>query len=169
MSLCVHSSAGAKRLASAFGIKKSVALLAMAGFVALGSGCTQTPPDYRLQVTAPAYQGGDAQKGEKLYEDNCTQCHTIRPGSNKKGPQLLGVYMAPSAQLKDYKYSEAMSHANWIWDAKTLDKYIADPEAVLPDTRMLSDPMPSTQDRQDIIAYLSTLGHDAPPVPEEKK
>lgn len=141
----------------------------IATMTALGAGCTPTPPDYRAQVTAPVYEAGDAMKGEVLYEDLCSQCHTLKPGSNKKGPQLVGIYMAPSAQLKDYKYSEALEQANLVWDAKTLDSYIADPVKVLADTRMLSDPVPDAKDRQDIIAYLSTLGREAPPVTEGNK
>lgn len=155
-------------VATFFG-KKLTGLLLISFIAALSSGCTPTPPDHRGQVTAPVYEAGDVRQGEKLYEDLCSQCHTLRPGSNKKGPQLVGVYMAPSAQLNDYKYSEAMEQANWVWDADTLDSYIADPEAVLADTKMLSDPIASAEDRQDIIAYLSTLGRDAPPVAEEEK
>ena len=149
--------------------KKLTGLLFISSVAAVGTGCTPTPPDYRAQVTAPVYEAGDAKNGEKLYEELCSQCHTLRPGSNKKGPQLVGVYMAPSAQLNDYKYSEVMEQANWVWDADTLDSYIEDPEAVLADTKMLSDPVPNAEDRQDVIAYLSTLGRDAPPVAEEEK
>ncbi len=154
--------------ATCFG-KKLSGLMLISLLAVLSTGCTPTPPDHRAQVTAPVYEAGDASNGEKLYEDLCSQCHTLRPGSNKKGPQLVGVYMAPSAQLKDYKYSAAMEQANLVWDADTLDPYIEDPEAVLADTKMLSDPIPSAQDRQDIIAYLSTLGREAPPVAEEEK
>lgn len=150
-------------------VKKLSVSLLLSGLTALSVGCTPTPPDHRAQVIAPVYEAGDSYRGEQLYEDQCSQCHTLKPGSNKKGPQLIGVYMAPSAQLKDYKYSEALEKAHWVWDAKTLDSYIADPEAVLADTRMLSDPIPNAKDRQDIIAYLSTLGREAPPVAEETK
>lgn len=158
----------APNLVATFFGKKISGMLLISFIAVLSSGCTPTPPDHRVQVTAPVYESGDARNGEKLYEELCSQCHTLRPGSNKKGPQLVGVYMAPSAQLKDYKYSEAMEQANWVWDADTLDSYIEDPEAVLADTRMLSDPVPSAEDRQDIIAYLSTLGRDAPPVAEDE-
>lgn len=149
-------------------LKKIAGLVLMATPLLLTTGCSRTPPDHRAQVTAPIYEEGNSKRGEQLYEDLCSQCHTLRPGSNKKGPQLVGVYMAPSAQLKDYKYSGEMENTNWVWDPETLDPYIADPEAVLPDTRMLSDPIPNAQDRQDIIAYLSTLGRDAPPDLEEQ-
>ena len=67
--------------------KKLTGLFLISSVAAVGTGCTPTPPDYRAQVTAPAYEAGDARNGEKLYEELCSQCHTLRPGSNKKGPQ----------------------------------------------------------------------------------
>ncbi|PNK60273.1 c-type cytochrome [Psychrobacter sp. FDAARGOS_221] len=149
-------------------LKKSLLAISATAMLAM-TGCTPTPPDHRAQVLAPVYEGGDSLNGKKLYAEYCEQCHTLKPGSNKKGPQLVGVYMAPSGQLEDYKYSDAMSATDWTWDAETLDTYIADAEAALPNTRMLSDPLPEAEYRQDIIAYLSTLGRDPIPEPEQEK
>lgn len=128
------------------------------------TACEKTPPDYRAEVTLPEYTAGDALKGKLLYKDACTQCHQLTPGLNKKGPQLLNVYGAPAAELKDYNYSQSLQNTGWTWDAETLDTYIADPVKVLPDSKMLSDPMPDASERTDIIAYLSTL---RAPVPVE--
>lgn len=121
------------------------------------SGCEHTPPDSRAPVTLPPYTQGDADRGSLIYKDACSQCHQLNPGHNKKGPQLMNVYGAPAAILKDYDYSEALRTSNWVWDAKTLDSYIADAPKALPNSKMLSDPMPDAQERADVIAYLSTL------------
>ena len=128
------------------------------------TACEKTPPDYRAEVTLPEYTAGDAVKGKLLYKDACTQCHQLTPGLNKKGPQLLNVYGAAAAELKDYNYSQSLQNTGWTWDAETLDTYIADPVKVLPDSKMLSDPIPNATERTDIIAYLSTL---RAPVPTE--
>lgn len=128
------------------------------------TACEKTPPDYRAEVTLPEYTAGDAVKGKLLYKDACTQCHQLTPGLNKKGPQLLNVYGARAAELEDYNYSQSLQETGWTWDAETLDTYIADPVKVLPDSKMLSDPMPNATERTDIIAYLSTL---RAPVPAE--
>lgn len=131
------------------------------------TACERVPPDYRDPVTLPLYTSGNAERGAIIYKEACAQCHQLNPGLNKKGPQLMNIYGAPAATLADYKYSEALSDTGWIWDAKTLDPYIADPKKVLADSKMLADPMPDAKERTDVIAYLSTLRMAAPVVTED--
>lgn len=140
-------------------------LCSLVGLAVL-SGCKKVPPDYRPEVSLPVFTEGDAGKGELIYEDACAQCHRLKAGLNKKGPQLMNIYGAKAALLNDYKYSKALTESNWTWDAKTLDYYIADVDKALPDSKMLADPMPDARERADVIAYLSTL-REVPPVIEE--
>jgi cytochrome c len=44
------------------------------------------------------------------------------------------------------------------WDAATLDRYIADPKAAVPGTRMSVPPLRDDQERADVIAYLVRSG-----------
>ena len=69
----------------------------------------------------------------------------------------MNIYGAPAAELADYDYSAALKNSGWVWDAETLDPYIADAQKAMPDSKMLSDPMPDADERADVIAYLSTL------------
>ena len=128
-----------------------------------------TPPDHRSPVTLPLYTEGDADNGAIIYKDACGQCHQLNAGLNKKGPQLMNIYGAPAAELKDYTYSEGLKKSGWIWDAKTLDPYIADAEKAMPNSKMLSNPMPDAKERADVVAYLSTLRAAAPIVEDDKK
>ncbi|WP_227677464.1 c-type cytochrome [Psychrobacter ciconiae] len=130
------------------------------------SGCKKVPPDYRPEVSLPVFTEGDADKGALIYDDACAQCHQLKAGFNKKGPQLMNIYGAKAGLLNDYKFSKALSESGWVWDAKTLDHYIADVDKALPDSKMLADPMPDARERADVIAYLSTL-REVPPVIEE--
>ena len=50
-----------------------------------------------------------------------------------------------------------MKQANIVWDAKTLDAYLADPQKVVPGNKMPFPGLKTDQDRADVIAYLSTL------------
>lgn len=146
---------------------RAVTLLGLSlAAVSLLTGCKKPPPDYRSEVTLPVFSGGDADKGELVFDDACAQCHQLKAGSNKKGPQLMNVYGAPAAQLKDYKYSQALSQSGWVWDANTLDHYIADVDKAIPDSKMLADPMPDARERADVIAYLSTLREVPPKIVE---
>lgn len=133
------------------------------------SACEQVPPDHRAPVTLPLYTEGDADNGALIYQDACGQCHQLNAGLNKKGPQLMNIYGAPAAELEDYNYSEGLTTSGWVWDAKTLDPYIADAEKAMPDSKMLSDPMPDASERADVIAYLSTLRAPAPTTEDEAK
>lgn len=135
--------------------------------VLLLAACEKTPPDHRAPVTLPLYTEGDADNGSIIYKDACGQCHQRNAGLNKKGPQLMNIYGAPAAQLKDYTYSKGLVASGWVWDAETLDPYIADAQKTMPDSKMLSDPMPDAKERADIIAYLSTLRAAAPTVTDD--
>jgi len=135
--------------------------------VLLLAACEKTPPDHRAPVTLPLYTEGDADNGSIIYKDACGQCHQRNAGLNKKGPQLMNIYGAPAAELKDYTYSKGLKDSGWIWDAETLDPYIADAQKAMPDSKMLSDPMPDAKERADIIAYLSTLRAAAPTVTDD--
>ena len=135
--------------------------------VLLLAACEKTPPDHRAPVTLPLYTDGDADNGSIIYKDACGQCHQRNAGLNKKGPQLMNIYGAPAAELKDYTYSEGLENSGWVWDAETLDPYIADAQKAMPDSKMLSDPMPDAKERADIIAYLSTLRAAAPTVTDD--
>ncbi len=128
----------------------------------LFGGCARTPPDYRPEVTLPKYSEGDAIRGRVIFEEACAQCHQLTPGLNKKGPQLMNIYGAKSAQLTDYDYSDGLKAAGWIWSADKLDPYIEDNEKVITDSKMLADPMPDASERADVIAYLSTLRAPVP-------
>ena len=143
-------------------IVKKYQLGAMFAALLLLSACEKTPPDYRAPVTLPLYTEGDADNGALIYQDACGQCHQLNPGLNKKGPQLMNIYGAHVGELEDYTYSEGLKTSGWVWDAETLDAYIADAEKAVPDSKMLSDPMPDAKERADVIAYLSTLRAPVP-------
>lgn len=149
-------------------IVKKYQLLGMLAAALLLSACEKIPPDYRAPVTLPLYTEGDADNGALIYKDACGQCHQLNPGLNKKGPQLMNIYGAPAAKLADYTYSEGLKASDWVWDAQTLDTYIADAEKAMPDSKMLADPMPDAKERADVIAYLSTLRAAAPIVENDK-
>ncbi|MGO2212847.1 c-type cytochrome [Psychrobacter alimentarius] len=136
--------------------------------ILLLTACDHTPPDHRAPVTLPVYTKGDVRKGATIYKEACGQCHQLNAGLNKKGPQLMNIYGAPAAQLKDYTYSEGLAQSGWVWNAETLDPYIADAQKAMPNSKMLSDPMPDIKERTDLIAYLSTLRAAAPVVENNK-
>ena len=108
-----------------------------------------------LAISVPAYAQGDAAAGEKLFA-HCAPCHSNKPGENKFGPSLAGVFGRKSGTEPGYNYSSAMKGANVTWDEKTLDEYLQGPGKFVKGTRMVYF-VPDEKDRQDIIAYLKTV------------
>ncbi len=124
----------------------SVTLLALA---AAGCGDKAPPP-------ATAQERGFAEFRA------CAVCHARTDPADPRtmkliGPSLFGVVDAPSARLSEYDYSPAMRRAVLIWDEARLDAFIAEPQAVVPGTRMSFPGEPDAQRRAAIIAYLKTL------------
>ena len=104
-------------------------------------------------LTAAAHAEGDAVRGEAHFKE-CAACHKLAAGANEVGPSLHGVFSRKAGELGDFRYSPAMKRSGIIWTAETLDKYIADPQALIPANRMPYAGMATAGDRADLIAYL---------------
>jgi cytochrome c len=52
--------------------------------------------------------------------------------------------------------------AGLVWDADTLERYVADPESVVAGTSMSAPPLRDKQERTDLIAYLALSGRYRP-------
>jgi cytochrome c len=110
-----------------------------------------------LFATLSASAAGDPQAGEGVFKKTCALCHNIEEGKNKIGPSLHAVIGRHSASVADFQYSEAMKKADKTWDAATLDEYLANPRGLVPGTKMIYPGLKSDQDRQNLIAYLTSL------------
>lgn len=101
---------------------------------------------------------GDAEAGKLAFNNACRTCHSVKEGDNRLGPNLHAV-IGREAGSEDYAYSSALAGWDRVWDAATLDRFIADPEAVIPGNKMKPyTGMSDAGTRADIIAYLSEAG-----------
>jgi len=114
-------------------------------------------------LSATALAQGDATKGKGAFA-KCGICHQVGPGAKTLvGPELNGVVGRKAASVADYSmYSAGMKklgEQGFVWDEQNLDKWIADPKAMIPDSPMaLAFPgIPDAGERADIIAYLKTI------------
>lgn len=110
-----------------------------------------------LTLPAIARADGDAAAGKAVFQKNCTLCHSPDKGVNKLGPSLWNVAGQPAAEVPNYTFSEAIKNAHITWDDATLDKWLTNPRAMVPGTKMIFPGLPNAQDRQNVIAYLKTL------------
>jgi len=106
-------------------------------------------------VIAAAAPGlaADAGRGEQLFVE-CASCHTLEKGVHNVGPSLAGLFQRKAGTFDDYRYSPAMKRSNITWTAEELDKFIADPQMIVPANRMPYAGMTNATDRADLIAYL---------------
>ncbi len=104
-----------------------------------------------------AYQSADLSNGEAKFAI-CRSCHTTAEGGeDMTGPNLWGVFGRKAGSKAGFSYSDDMKNAGWTWDADHLDKWITNPRAVLPGTKMTYVGMANEKDRIDLIAYLKTI------------
>jgi len=106
----------------------------------------------------------DATSPEELaFNNHCRECHTVDPGDNRIGPTLYDIVGRRAGSLAGFpNYSSAVQDSGIVWNASTLDKWIANPSAFLPDNNMAPFAgVTAAKDRALIIAYLTSKSPDA--------
>ena len=108
-----------------------------------------------LSGAALAQDGVDAEEAQLAFNNHCRTCHTTREGDNRLGPTLHNVIGREAGSVPGFGYSSAMKDAGITWNEETLDRYIENPDAVVPGNNMkpysgISDPA----ERAKIIAHL---------------
>src|SRR5262249_46350625 len=99
--------------------------------------------------------------GQLLFNNACRTCHTLREGDNRLAPNLHGIIGRKAGSLSGYGYSEAMKKADLVWDKATLDRFIANPDQVVPGHNMRPyGGMASAEDRATLVAYLEAGGRN---------
>ena len=106
-----------------------------------------------LGVVLPACAQDAAADGRALYEKNCAACHSV--DSNRVGPAHRGVFGRKAGLAPGFRYSEALKRSNVVWDAQTLDAWLANPERVIPGQKMYAD-FDDPAVRAAIIEFLRT-------------
>jgi cytochrome c len=107
-------------------------------------------------------QGGDAASGQQVFNNACRTCHTTREEDNRLGPHLYNITGREAGSVPGYDYSSAMKGAGFLWDKAKLERFIADPDELVPGNRMKPySGLASAADRARIVTFLQsvTAGH----------
>ena len=108
---------------------------------------------------------GNAALGERAYQ-KCYSCHALEAGAgNLQGPTLHRIVGRPIAAEAGFAYSPGMrrfagQHPRWTPDL--LDRYVADPEALVPGTSMSFHGIADAKERKALIDYLERAAGRAP-------
>jgi cytochrome c len=103
-------------------------------------------------LATPAF-AADANHGKELFTA-CLACHTER--ADALGPSLKGVVGRKAGSLEDFRYSNAMKRAGFVWDETNLRDYLRDPQAKVKGNRMPFSGFPNESDADDVVTYLTT-------------
>lgn len=102
-------------------------------------------------------QNAAAESGADVFTDNCSPCHSPEAGINKQGPSLFGVVGREAGTEPGYLYTPMTKESGLVWTTTNLDTFIANPQAVVPGTKMLFPGLKNDADRKALIGYLATL------------
>jgi cytochrome c len=110
-----------------------------------------------LLIFAAAFAGvahaQDAARGRELYEARCGGCHSVE--ADRIGPRHAGLFGRRAGSVRGYDYSPALAASKVLWSADTLERWLADPERLIPGQRM-NYRVNEARDRADLVAFLRT-------------
>jgi cytochrome c len=102
-----------------------------------------------------AHAQDDARAAQLAFNNHCRTCHVTDEGDHRLGPSLYGVIGRDAGSAPGFGYSSAMADAGIVWDEATIERFITNPEAVVPGNNM--KPFTGVADaaeRAKIIAHL---------------
>ena len=113
---------------------------------------------YALSSSSSLSQDGASQEQQQVFNNACRSCHTIREGDNRLGPNLFKVVGRKAGSLPNYNYSTAMKGADFDWDEEKLERFIANPDEVVPGNNMKPyGGLASADERRKVVAFLRSV------------
>ncbi|MFY9837659.1 MAG: c-type cytochrome [Xanthobacteraceae bacterium] len=101
-----------------------------------------------------AFSDGNPTRGQRVF-GACAACHSLQPEQNMTGPSLAGIWNRKAGSLASFnRYSPALQSANIVWNDKTLDDWITDPQHLVPGNQMTFDGIKDARQRADLLAFL---------------
>lgn len=88
-------------------------------------------------ISAPAPSQGATDAGARAFQ-RCSACHSLQ-SDDEVAPRLNDVFGRRAGAVRGFAYSDAMKAAGrrgLVWDAPTLERFLTDPDAVVPGTTM---------------------------------
>jgi cytochrome c len=103
------------------------------------------------QSTSGPVTAGDPVRGKDVFNKRCTGCHALE--ADREGPRLQGVFGRAAGSVPGYSYSPALKKAHIVWNADTLDRWLADPDSIVPGNNMEFH-VAKAEERRDLVRFL---------------
>ena len=79
---------------------------------------------------------GNANNGQRIF-GTCAACHSLEPNRSMTGPSLADLWNRKAGSLASFpRYSSALKSSAIVWNDKTLDDWIKDPQHLIPGNEM---------------------------------
>jgi len=99
-------------------------------------------------------QTGDAARGERVFRA-CAPCHSLEPDRNMTGPSLAELWNRKAGTLPSFsRYSSALKESGIMWNDKSLDAWLADPQHFVAGNTMTFPGVKDERQRADLLAFL---------------
>jgi cytochrome c len=130
----------------------------------LRAAAAEVQPDAAPTEAAPtetaAADPALAAAGEKVFK-KCAACHKVGEGAKHgTGPALNGIVGAAAGAAEGFKYSKPLADlaaGGLVWDAASLHAFLENPKGFAKGTKMSFAGLKKPEDRDAVIAYLSTF------------
>jgi cytochrome c len=100
------------------------------------------------------FSEGNATRGQRVF-GACAACHSLQPDQSMTGPSLAGLWNRRAGSLASFsRYSAALQSANIVWNDKTLDEWVTDPQHLVPGNEMTFAGIKEARQRADLLAFL---------------
>jgi cytochrome c len=130
-----------------------------------GAPAAANPESVGKQVVA-LLPKANAENGKAIFK-KCHACHVSEKGKTPTvGPNLWDVVNRPKASYPGFSYSEGMKAKGGDWTFEELGRFLHNPKAYIPGTKMVFTGLPTPNDEADVIAYLATLADTPVPLPK---
>jgi cytochrome c len=108
-----------------------------------------------ILVSSPLLAQQDSlARGERDFRV-CAPCHSLEPDRNMTGPSLAGLWGRKAGFLPSFeRYSDALKASGIVWDDRSLDGWLTDPDRMVPDNQMPFNGIKNPKDRADLLAFL---------------
>ena len=119
---------------------------------ALGCALIGLPWVAQAQFTIPTV--APVADGATLFARQCGTCHVATEGGGpRQGPTLHGVFGRKAGIVPGFAYTAGYAESGIVWNEASLDKYLTNPQAVLPGS-IMAYRQSDLAVRQTIIAWL---------------
>ena len=122
----------------------------------------------RSLVWSELVLAADPARGATVFQA-CAACHSTTPGEHMTGPSLAKIWQRKAGTVEGFhRYSEPMKHVDLVWSEATLDRWLVDPDRLIPGTSMTFQGLRESKDRQDVIAYLKSVSDGKAPASAQR-